>query len=169
MAHNLILVIKAAFVSLLLFVNYELHAVAFKLKNDTEFYLKARCFDRGNWRPWVEFPPGGWGDFAPKVTRSDHTVQIQIRVDGEWIDFYYGNHGSRVFTRIVQIAGDSNNNLYIAWWDEPPHCRDAPPNLFTGGYSCLKPSGWLWGNAVKFFKEIRKKGEMVLKIYSMSG
>jgi hypothetical protein len=128
---------------LVLFVSFRnVYAVAFKVQNDTEYTFGVRIFDRGSWRPRIICYPGFWGDVATSVERADHTVQIQILINNQWRDFYYGNHGSKMFTRIIQLV-QSGHQMGIAWWDEPPGCRDQPPHPILRPYgSCLKSSGW---------------------------
>jgi hypothetical protein len=140
------------------------NAVAFKMKNDSKYTLRARCFDRGSWRNWVVYRPGGWGDFAPKVKRREHSVEIQVWNNGVWQPLYYNHHGSRMFTRVVQAFNDYNGRVYFVWWDEPPGCRGAPPYPGTRRSTCLKPSGWLksWlrgfaqGNLLKYATKVGK-------------
>jgi hypothetical protein len=130
------------------------NAVAFKMKNDSQYHLRARCYDRGQWRGWVQFSQGGWGDFATSVTRAEHSIEIQIWNGNGWQRLYYGNHGSRMFTRIVQVYSNYNGEIYLLWWDEPPGCRDSPPHPERGGSTCLKTSGWYWDTAFKYSKKI---------------
>ena len=125
------------------------NAVAFKCKNDSEYKVRLRAYDRGNWRSWVEFNPGGWGDFAKSVTRSTHTIEIEIMTESGWRHLYQGNHGSKAYTRIVQII-EVNEQPQLVWWDERfGGCRDAPPHPVHGGNSCLDKSGeFSWNNIV---------------------
>lgn len=116
-------------------------AVAFKLMNDTNFTVRARAHDRGEWRGWVEFTPGGWGDFAKKVKRTKHKIEIDIKKGMEWYPLYRGKHGSKLWTRVVQliVAGDK---IGIQWYDERGGgCRDKPPLQGHRDESCLKKSG----------------------------
>ncbi len=139
----------------------EAGAVAFKLKNDSSFTVRARVYDRNAWRPWVTFQPGAWGDFATKVKRTKHDVEIDVWRNGQWDPLYRRQHGSRLFTRVVQVFA-RNGDLYFAWWDEPPfiHCRDAPPPIGSNGHTCLKPSGgWIFS---KFFEYAVKVGRYFL-------
>lgn len=117
-------------------------AVAFKLKNDTSHTVRSRVLDRGAWRDWVSFGPGGWGDFAKKVKRAEHDVEIDIWADGAWRPLYRNHHGSRLFTRIVQVV-EQLGYISFQWWDEPPDCRDAPPPPGTPNTTCLRSSGTL--------------------------
>lgn len=133
-------------------------AVAFKLKNDTSLTLRARVHDRGQWRSWVTFQPGGWGDFATSVKRTEHDVAIDVWQGNHWEPLYRNHHGSRLFTRVVQVIQYSGDNkLYFAWWDEPPGCRDAPPRPGTNDRTCLQESGgWLWRKLVQYAVKIGK-------------
>lgn len=129
---------------------FDVEAVTFKLKNDSQYWLRARAFDRGQWRSWVEFAPGGWDVFALHVKRTEHDIEIQIWDGSQWMPLYYNHHGSRLFTRVVQVFNDQKGNIYFAWWDEPPGCRGAPPYPGSGEGTCLKPSGWLKGKMMEY-------------------
>lgn len=133
--------ILSFFVLLLVFAS-DMHAVAFKLCNHSSQTFRARVYDRDVWRGFVEFGPDGWGDFAPGVTRSEHTVEIQILTASGWKEFYYGNHGSKLWTRIVQIYETPDGTLQMRWWDERGRkCRDAPPHPTSHRSTCLDSSG----------------------------
>jgi hypothetical protein len=133
------------------------------MKNDSRNILRVTVYDRGQWRPWVTFRPGGWGDFAREVQRGEHSVAIDIWVDGNgWRPLYRKNHGSRLYTRIVQVFNDSQGRIYFAWWDEPPGCRGAPPHPSAGGRTCLKPSGWMWGEFNKLMQQAVRVGAAYL-------
>lgn len=133
----------------------ETFAVAFKLKNDASFTVRVRAYDRGEWRPWVKFAPGGWGDFAQKVERSSHTIQLEKWVGGGWERVYQGNHGSRMFTRVLQVVDAPDGSPLLAWWDERPGCRSMPPHPERGGSTCLKESGgWYWKTLYRAAKKI---------------
>jgi hypothetical protein len=144
-------IIAIAVMLLTTFVTKPAAAVAFKLKNDSSITVRARVHDRGQWRPWVTFQPGGWAVFAPKVKRTEHDVEIDVWEGGRWQPIYRNHHGSRFFTRVVQVVQYSGDDkVYFAWWDEPPGCRDAPPRPGTNDKTCLKPSGgWLWKKLVQ--------------------
>ena len=114
--------------------------MAFKLNNDTSHTLRASAYDRGGWRAPVTFAPGGWAVFAPEVERTEHSVRIDVLTAQGWVNVYSGTNGSRVYTRVVE-AVESNGNIYLYWWDEPPGCRDKPLNPLVGGSTCLQPSG----------------------------
>ncbi|MCB0780059.1 MAG: hypothetical protein KDB96_15885 [Flavobacteriales bacterium] len=130
---------------LLLALQAEAFAVAFKMKNDASYSIRARAYDRGAWRSWVTFNPGDWGDFAPKVERTVHTVQFEVLTSSGWKRVYQGNHGSRMFTRVVQVIEGPDGDPAFLWWDEPGGgCRDMPPHPQRGGSTCLRESGWYW-------------------------
>lgn len=137
-------------------------AVAFKMKNDSQYTLRVTVHDRGRWRPWVVFRPGDWGDFATQVKRTEHDVRIEIWNGQGWNPLYANHHGSRMFTRIVQVFNDVQGRIYFAWWDEPPGCRGAPPYPGTGGRTCLKPSGWVYGQFDKLIRQAVKAGSAYL-------
>ncbi len=158
------------------------HAVAFKLKNDSSQTLRMRVHDRGDWRPWVMARPGFWGDVAPGVKRTNHAVQVQVLVWAGvyaiWVPYYQGMHGSRSWTRILQIFDNDAEryNVGKVWWDERGRgCRDMPPHPVSGGNSCLKPSGTggfisafnqglHWGGSV--YDDLRPYIERVFQFYN---
>lgn len=143
-----------------LLLSSKVEAVAFKMKNDSQYTLRARVYDRGAWRPWVVFSPDGWGDFATNVKRAEHTVEIQIWDGYQWQPLYWNNHGSKICTRVVQAFNDNDGNIYFAWWDEQPFtgCRQAPPDPWSGGSTCLKPSGWIYGEIKKLMRQAVRVG-----------
>lgn len=118
-------------------------AVAFKLKNDASFSVRARVHDRGAWMPWMIFNPGGWADFGPKVERTTHHVQLDVWTGQGWKRVYSGVHGSHTLTRVMHIMDGPDGDPIVAWWDEPPTCRGMPIDPRRGGRTCLMPSGWL--------------------------
>lgn len=122
------------------------HAVAFKVRNNSNLTLRVRVHDRGNWRPWVVCPPTFWGNVASSVKRTEHAVQVDVQTQGpnrryrSWAPLYRGHHGSRMWTRILQVIGNPQGGTIFAWWDEPGGgCRDMPDRPGT----CLKRSGWM--------------------------
>lgn len=118
-------------------------AVAFKLKNDARFSVRARVHDRGAWMPWMTYNPGGWAVFGPKVERTNHHVQIDVWTSQGWKRVYSGTHGSHTLTRVIHIMDGPDGDPIIAWWDEPIGCRGMPIDPRRGGQTCLWPSGWL--------------------------
>lgn len=139
----------------LIAVTTKTEAVAFKMKNDSSSTFRARAFDRGEWRSWVTFNPGGWDDFAPGVKRREHNIEIDIWNGQEWVPIYRDHHGSKLWTRVVQVI-EGPDGLYFAWWDEPGGgCRDAPPHPIQGGKTCLRPSGgWMWNEMFKYARKV---------------
>lgn len=135
--------------SCLFFANDSL-AVAFKLMNDTSYTVRARAHDRGEWREWKEFYPSGWGDFAKKVKRTKHKVEIDIKKGNKWYPLYRGKHGSKLWTRVAQLVV-SGNKIGIQWYNERGGgCRDKPPLPGHRDDSCLKKSGdWLAMEIIK--------------------
>jgi len=112
-----------------------------------------RVLDRGNWRPWIDIPKDFWDVTAANVERTDHDVEIDIftanagRPQPEWVAFYRGRHGSRVFTRVLHlfeyVPPNGQRSVIMTWHDEPPKCRDKP--VFENGQfrnGCLVKSGW---------------------------
>lgn len=136
----------------------EAEAVAFKMKNDSQHTLRMTVYDRGQWRPWVVCAPGFWGDVATSVKRTEHSVAIDYWDGRNWQPLYRNDHGSKMFTRVAQAFNDSQGNVYFAWWDEPPGCRDAPLSIGTGGSTCLKPSGWIYGELYKLMQQAVRVG-----------
>lgn len=126
-------------------------AVAFKAKNDASFSIRVRVSDCGSWRPWVTFNPGDWGNFAERVERAHHSVQLEVWTTSGWNPVYSGAHGSFMFTRVLQVMDGPNGDPLLAWWDEPPGCRGMPPHPSIGGKTCLKESGgWYWQKLYSF-------------------
>ena len=139
------------------FISFTANAVAFKLKNSTPYAIRAKVFDRGNWRSYVSISPGQCKVFGESVTRSEHSVVIQMKTEEGWKTIYKDNHGSRMMTRIVRVV-ESDDGYYFAWYDEPPGCRDCPD---SDGHGCLYKSGWVnLKNAIKVGKFL---GKAVLK------
>ncbi|MEK6675127.1 MAG: hypothetical protein AABZ47_05655 [Planctomycetota bacterium] len=142
-----------ACIGLVLFLATEVQAVAFKVHNQSTQKFRMRVNDRGSWREWVEMPPGFWDVTAPKVTREDHEVEIDVftsntrRPKPEWVSFYRGRHGSRAFTRVLHLFEyvdvGKQKAIFMTWHDEPPGCRGKP--VFENGQfknGCLVKSGW---------------------------
>ncbi len=134
-------------------------AVCFKALNETNLTIRARVYDRGDWRPWTVMSPGYWDCFASSVQRTEHAVQMEYQSSSGWIPFYYRSHGSRIFTRVADITPESDGAM-AQWYDEPPRCRDKPPGDGRPS-SCLKKSGWLnWAGEI--FK-------IALKVFKIKG
>lgn len=146
--------------TMILFMNHSANAVAFKLKNDTKYSVRAKVYDRGAWRSYIQIDPGECIVFGSSVERTEHDVIIQMNTEDGWKTIYENHHGSRLFTRIVRIS-ESNNKFYFAWYDEPPGCRDCPSG---NGHGCLKKSGD-WIN----FKNAVKLGEFLGKVVMLVG
>jgi hypothetical protein len=112
------------------------NAVAFKLENSTRYSIRAKVYDHGTWRSYVTVNPGEFRDIATEVERTEHAVVIQMLTNNGWQTVYSNHHGSRLFTRVVQVS-ENGNSFYFSWWDEHPGCRDSPSTPGT----CLTPPG----------------------------
>lgn len=141
----------------------EVSAVALKMSNDSEVTIRIRGSDRGHWRGWKTFNPGDWGNFATKVARTKHRIQIDAWVDNSWQRIYEGTHGSRVFTRVFQLYQARDGNVSLRTFDEPPGCRSRPPHPNTIGSSCLRPSGNIVRNLFELAWDNRRKALFFIK------
>lgn len=138
------------------------YAVAFKCHNQTQHTFRFRVHDRGQWRNWVVMRPNYWACPGPKVKRTSHGVEIDIwaPINGrpQWVPFYRGTHGSRLFTRVIHLYS-TNNQINMGWYDEPHTVRDKP--VWTGTTirkGKLLRSGWakraikrIAGTAIKVY------------------
>ena len=152
--------------ALMLLIGYvvlppEADAVAFKMANYSSHTLRMRIYDRGEWRPWVQCPPGFWGDVAKSVKRTEHSVEIDVWTGNGWRPYYRNHHGSRAFTRVVQ-ALDAGQGIVFAWWDEPPGCRDWPPRPWVQEGTCLRRAGWYKGELTAALRRAAKMAAMAV-------
>lgn len=147
--------IRHAFVTMMTLWSLDAAAVAFKLKNDASFTVRARVHNQGAWMSWMTYDPGGWAVFGPKVQRTTHQVQLDVWTGQGWKRVYSGVHGSHTLTRIMHIMDGPDGDPIITWWDEPPGCRGMPIDPRRGGQTCLLPSGWLMA---KFTTTLYKVG-----------
>lgn len=137
-------------------------AVAFKCHNQTNQTFRFRVHDRGAWRKWETMQPGYWACPGPMVKRTKHRIQIDVETtkDGkkQWVPFYRGTHGSKVFTRIIHLYNKKAEEISMEWYDEPPSVRDKP--VWTGNKVSkgkLLKSGWLK-------RELKKVAGTTLKL-----
>ena len=155
----------------------EAQAVAFKCHNQTNLKFRMRVQDRGEWRPWAEMPSGYWECPAKSVKRTEHNVEIDVWTTNrdnsktEWVPFYRGQHGSRVFTRIIHLYQDPQGNVVMTWYDEPAGCRGKP--VWDGRKTddgCLAKSGWTEALLKKLAKEaVREIAKTAIKAIFAGG